>query len=61
MCTTCSPQYTADELARQLNDAGAAYLITFSQFLEKVCLVSRVVSCRVSNVTSLMKCRPRPQ
>lgn len=35
VCTTCSPQYTADELARQLNDAGATYLITFSQFLEK--------------------------
>ena len=33
--TTASPLYTADELAFQLNDSGAKYLITIPMFLEK--------------------------
>jgi len=32
--TTASPLYTADELAFQLNDSGAKYLLTISMFLE---------------------------
>ncbi|MEZ4593850.1 MAG: 4-coumarate--CoA ligase family protein [Chloroflexota bacterium] len=32
--TTVNPLYTAEELARQLNDAGAKYLLTISLFLE---------------------------
>ena len=33
--TTVNPLYTADELAHQLNDAGAKYLLTIPMFLEK--------------------------
>ena len=33
--TTINPLYTADELAFQLNDAQAKYLLTIPQFLEK--------------------------
>ena len=33
--TTANPLYTADELAHQLNDAGASYLLTISLFLDK--------------------------
>jgi acyl-CoA synthetase (AMP-forming)/AMP-acid ligase II len=33
--TTVNPLYTADELARQLNDAKARYLLTIPQFLDK--------------------------
>jgi acyl-CoA synthetase (AMP-forming)/AMP-acid ligase II len=33
--TTLNPLYTADEVAHQLNDAGAIYLLTISAFLEK--------------------------
>src|SRR5262245_50991714 len=33
--TTLNPLYTADEVAHQLNDAGATYLLTISAFLEK--------------------------
>ena len=33
--TTVNPLYTADELAHQLNDAGAKYLLTIPLFLEK--------------------------
>ncbi|MCP4358721.1 MAG: 4-coumarate--CoA ligase family protein [Chloroflexi bacterium] len=32
--TTVNPLYTADELAHQLNDSGATYLLTISLFLE---------------------------
>ena len=32
--TTVNPLYTADELARQLKDAGAKYLLTISLFLD---------------------------
>jgi acyl-CoA synthetase (AMP-forming)/AMP-acid ligase II len=32
--TTINPLYTADELAYQLNDAGAQYLLTIPQFLD---------------------------
>ncbi|MCA9946004.1 MAG: AMP-binding protein, partial [Anaerolineales bacterium] len=32
--TTVNPLYTAEELAHQLNDAGAKYLLTISMFLE---------------------------
>jgi len=32
--TTASPLYTAEELAKQLNDSGAKYLITVAPFLE---------------------------
>jgi acyl-CoA synthetase (AMP-forming)/AMP-acid ligase II len=32
--TTVNPLYTADELAQQLNDANARYLLTISMFLE---------------------------
>ncbi|MCA9900809.1 MAG: 4-coumarate--CoA ligase family protein [Ardenticatenaceae bacterium] len=32
--TTVNPLYTAEELARQLNDAGAKYLLTISLFLD---------------------------
>ena len=33
--TTINPLYTVDELAHQLNDAGAKYLLTIPQFLDK--------------------------
>jgi acyl-CoA synthetase (AMP-forming)/AMP-acid ligase II len=33
--TTINPLYTVDELAFQLNDAGASYLLTIPQFLDK--------------------------
>lgn len=33
--TTINPLYTAGELAHQLNDAGAKYLLTIPQFLDK--------------------------
>lgn len=33
--TTANPLYTADELAHQLKDAGAKYLLTVSLFLDK--------------------------
>ena len=33
--TTINPLYTVDELAKQLNDAGAKYLLTIPMFLEK--------------------------
>jgi acyl-CoA synthetase (AMP-forming)/AMP-acid ligase II len=33
--TTLNPLYTVDEVAHQLNDAGATYLLTISMFLEK--------------------------
>lgn len=33
--TTANPLYTADELAHQLNDANAKYLLTISMFLDK--------------------------
>src|SRR4029453_125098 len=33
--TTISPLYTADELARQLDDAGARFLLTVPPFLDK--------------------------
>src|SRR5215208_2582336 len=33
--TTVNPLYTADELAAQLQDAGAAYLVTIPQFMDK--------------------------
>jgi acyl-CoA synthetase (AMP-forming)/AMP-acid ligase II len=32
--TTLNPLYTVDEVAHQLNDAGAKYLLTISRFLE---------------------------
>lgn len=34
--TTINPLYTADEIEYQLNDAGAKYLITIPEYLEKV-------------------------
>jgi acyl-CoA synthetase (AMP-forming)/AMP-acid ligase II len=33
VCTTANPLYTAGELANQLNDAGARFLLTIPQFL----------------------------
>ena len=33
--TTINPLYTADELAKQLNDSGARFLVTIGLFLEK--------------------------
>lgn len=33
--TTVNPLYTAQELAQQLNDSGAKYLLTIPQFLDK--------------------------
>jgi acyl-CoA synthetase (AMP-forming)/AMP-acid ligase II len=33
--TTINPVYTADELAHQLNDAGAKYLLTIPQLMDK--------------------------
>ena len=33
--TTANPLYTADELAHQLKDAGAKYILTISMFLDK--------------------------
>ncbi len=33
--TTINPLYTADELAHQLNDSGAKYLVTVEMFLDK--------------------------
>ncbi|MBA2449534.1 MAG: 4-coumarate--CoA ligase family protein [Chloroflexi bacterium] len=33
--TTVNPLYTADELAAQLQDAGATYLVTIPQFMDK--------------------------
>jgi len=33
--TTINPLYTADELAKQLNDSGARYLLTIEMFLDK--------------------------
>jgi acyl-CoA synthetase (AMP-forming)/AMP-acid ligase II len=33
--TTANPLYTADELAHQLKDAGAKYLLTIALFLDK--------------------------
>lgn len=33
--TTANPLYTADELAFQLNDTGAKYLLTVPMFVEK--------------------------
>lgn len=35
VATTVNPLYTADELAFQLKDAGAVYLLTIPQFMEK--------------------------
>ena len=35
ICTTVNPLYTAAELTRQLNDAGAKYLVTTSDHLER--------------------------
>ena len=35
MVTTINPLYTATELHRQLQDAGATFLVTIPQFLEK--------------------------
>lgn len=34
--TTCNPLYTADELAKQLKDSKATWIITVPPFLEKV-------------------------
>jgi len=36
VCTTCNPQYTADELANQLKDSDATSVIAFSPLLNKV-------------------------
>src|SRR5579864_3492821 len=33
--TTVNPAYTAEELAKQLNDARAAYLVTIPQLMDK--------------------------
>ena len=33
--TTINPLYTADELAKQLDDSGAIYLVTAPPFLDK--------------------------
>ncbi len=35
ICTTASPLYTSEELARQLRDAGARFLVTVPGFLDK--------------------------
>jgi acyl-CoA synthetase (AMP-forming)/AMP-acid ligase II len=39
--TTISPLYTVDELAFQLDDAGAMYLLTIPQFLERALEAAR--------------------
>ncbi len=39
--TTVNPLYTPDELAFQLNDSGARYLLTIPQFLEKALEAAR--------------------
>jgi acyl-CoA synthetase (AMP-forming)/AMP-acid ligase II len=44
--TTINPLYTADELAHQLNDADAKYLLTVPQLIEKAIEASRTSNVR---------------
>ncbi len=44
--TTINPQYTAEELTRQLKDAGARYLITVPPFVEKAKQAARDAAIR---------------
>jgi len=47
--TTANPLYTADELAHQLKDSGASYLLTVPPLLEKAKEAANKVNLNMDN------------
>ncbi len=48
--TTANPLYTAEELAHQLSDAKAKYLITVSVFIEKAQEAMKIAGLNPKNL-----------